>query len=44
VDIRINKPPTFDKYSFNVNNEMFAYHTWSVTAKFENDIEGDPPK
>jgi hypothetical protein len=43
IEININKPPTFDKYSFNVNNEMYAYHTWSVVAKFENDQEGDPP-
>jgi len=22
---------------------MYAYHTWSVVAKYENDIEGDAP-
>lgn len=43
VEIRINKPPTFDKYSFLVANEMYAHHTWSVVAKFEYDYEGDPP-
>ena len=43
VEIRINKPPTFDKYSFLESNSMYAYHTWNVVAKFENDIEGDSP-
>ena len=22
---------------------MYAYHTWNVIAKFENDLEGDKP-
>ncbi len=43
IEVRINKPPTFDKYSFYENNEMYAYHTWNVVAKFENDFEGDAP-
>jgi starvation-inducible outer membrane lipoprotein len=43
VELRINMPPTFDKYSFLVSNDMYAYHTWNVVVKFENDIEGDSP-
>ena len=43
VQITINMPPTFDKYSFAVMNDMYAYHTWSVTAKYENDLESDLP-
>ncbi len=41
MELRINTPPSFDKYSYNVANEMYAYHTWSVVAKYENDVEGD---
>ena len=41
--MRINAPPSFDKFSFSVTNEMFAYHTWNVVAKYENDLEGDAP-
>jgi len=43
VEIRVNLPPTFDKYSFLETNSMYAYHTWNVVAKFENDMEGDSP-
>ncbi len=41
LEVRVNTPPTFDKYSYSQLNEMYAKHTWSVTAKYENDIEGD---
>ncbi len=43
MEVNINLPPTLDAFSFNVVNEMYAYHTWTVTAKYENDLEGDTP-
>lgn len=30
-------------YSYQLNNEMFAYHKWNVTAKFLMDVESNEP-
>lgn len=43
VEVRINTPPTFDTYSFQLNNEMYSYHKWNVTAKFLLDAEANEP-
>lgn len=43
IEVRINTPPTFDAYSFQLNNEMYSYHKWNVTAKFLLDAEANEP-